>query len=128
LKLRKALVISVAIILLFAGIGCANKTTTPTPPPPGALNQTDANINTTLQTLWAFTNSMVTQNNTGQVTLTTTQKADLNALVTDLNVVDALYQAWHAAGATGSTTQITTAITKAQTDQTTLNAAIQGGK
>ena len=110
--------------------GCANKTSTtpPAPPPVGSINPTDAKLYQTLSPIHDFVNSLVSQNNAGTVTLTANQKALLNQLVNDVNIADALYQAWHNAGATGPTTAITTAIGRAQSDQNSLNAAIQGGK
>lgn len=128
MRLRKHYVIAAILLLLIAG--CAKKTTTTTPPPPGAVNAADAAIYQTLAPIHAFVNSLVAQNNAGQITLTATQKADLNMLVADVNAASVLYQAWHAAGAPSGTgqTAVQNAVSKAQTDQTALNAAIQGGK
>jgi hypothetical protein len=126
--MKKITVALLAAVLCLTAVGCAKKTTTATPPPPGAINSTDATINEALQPIHAFVASMVSQSNAGTVTLTANQKALLNKLVTDVNAADTLYQAWHAAGGAGSTTQINAAITTAQGDQTALNAAIQGGK
>ena len=122
--------IATIVLLLLLTAGCAHNTSTSTPPAPPAnsLNATDATINQTLQPIHAFVASMVQQNNAGTVTLTANQRSLLNQLVTDVNAADALYLAWRQAGATGSTTQINSAITKAQGDQAALNAAIQGGK
>ena len=130
MKLRKSVVTLAIVLLLIAGIGCANKTSTtpPAPPPVGSINSTDATLYQTLSPIHDFVNSLVSQNNAGTVTLTANQKALLNQLVNDVNIADALYQAWHNAGATGPTTAITTAISRAQSDQNSLNAAIQGGK
>ena len=127
--MKHKLTASILTLLLAISVGCAKRTSTSPPAPPtNSINTVDAKLNETLQPIHAFVKSLVEQNNAGTVTLTANQKALLNQLVTDVNVADALYQAWHNAGATGPTTQVNAAITKAQTDQANLNAAIQGGK
>jgi Na+-translocating ferredoxin:NAD+ oxidoreductase RnfC subunit len=128
--MKRRLAIVLVSLLLVAGVGCAKKTTTSTPtaPPTNSLNSTDATLFETLAPIHAFVASMQQQNQAGTITLTANDKVLLNQLIADVNAADLLYQAWHAAGATGATTQINAAITKAQTDQTTLNAAIQAGR
>lgn len=123
-------IVALLLVPLLICVGCAKKTstTTPAPPPAGSLNTFDATTNETLQSIHAFVASMVAQNNAGTVTLTPTQKQLLNQLVTDVNNADVIYQAWHAAGGTGATTTVQAALTKAQTDQTSLNSAISGGQ
>ena len=128
--MKKALTLTLALAICLSVVGCAKKTTTSVPaaPPAGSLNTADATIDQTLEPIHAFVQSMVTQNNTGAIMLTAADKALLNQLVTDVNAADAVYLAWRTAGGTGSTTQVNTAIAKAQADQTSLNASIQGGK
>jgi hypothetical protein len=123
-KLTVGLLISTGLIL----VACKANPSAPPAPPTGSLNSFDADTNTTLETLHAFVDSLVTQNNAGTVMLTATQKADLNQAVKYLNIADSTYQAWHAAGGTGATAPVTAAVTKAQNAKATLNTAIQGGK
>jgi len=127
--MKKVLTLTLALAMCLSVVACANKTTTPPPAPPtGSLNSFDATTNQTLQAIHAFVGSMVAQNNSGAITLTATEKADLNQLVADVNAADLVYQAWHAAGGTGATAPVQTAVSKAQTSQATLNTAIAGGK
>jgi hypothetical protein len=127
--MKKTLTLTLALAMCLSVVACANKTTNPPPAPPtGSLNSFDADTNTALQTIHAFVGSMVAQNNSGAITLTVNQKALLNQLVASVNSADVIYQAWHAAGGTGPTAPVQTAVAKAQSDQNTLNAAITGGK
>ena len=122
--------ISLLIVTMLFTAGCPKNggTTIPTAAPTGSLNTFDATTNETLQAIHAFVASMVAQNNSGAITLTISQKALLNQLVTDVNTADVIYQAWHNAGGTGATAPVSTAINKAQADQNALNTAIAGGK
>ena len=129
--MKQILSITLALAMCLSFAACAKKTSTTTPaapPPAGSLNTFDATTNETLQAIHAFVASMVAQNNSGAITLSVADKALLNQLVTDVNAADVVYQVWHAAGGTGTTTTVTAAVTKAQTDQTTLNSSIAGGK
>ena len=129
---RYTLSLALIAMLLVVGIGCAKKSNTNPPSqalPTNAINQVDADMNSTLQPIHAFVASIVAQNNAGTLTLTVSQKAQLNTLVNAVNLADSTYQTWHAAGAPASgQAQVQTAITNAQTAQTALNATIQGGK
>jgi len=135
---RKRIILVLAIVLSF-GLGCAKAppTIVPSAPPPiGSLNCAvvgqvactfDVDTNATLAAAHAIVLRVVTDNNAGNFVLTASQKSLLNQIVDDLNLADAIFQAWHNAGGSGSTVPVQSAVAKVQADQNALNAVV-GGK
>jgi hypothetical protein len=133
MRMKKSYSLVLALLLVAGALtltGCAKAppTTPPVAPPVGSLNSFDSTTNETLQALHAAVASFVADNNSGKFVLTASQKSLLNQVVTDLNTADLIYQAWHNAGGTEAQAPVTAAVSKVQTDQTALNAALQGGK
>jgi hypothetical protein len=115
----------VVILMLTAGmLGCAKTVTAPVP---GQLNTFDAYAFRTLADAQAAINAFKADVVSGKVTETPTLKTVLNQTITDYNDAETVYQVWRAAGGTGSVTPVSSAISKVQTDITSI-ATTAGGK
>jgi hypothetical protein len=97
--------------------GCKTATA-PTPPlVPGALNQFDQTSYATLLTAQASYNSLLASYKANPSTLASL-KAPLDAAATAINLAEMAWQAYHAAGASATSTQqaaVTTSLAAAQT-------------
>ena len=116
--------LTIAVILLPT-LGCAKHVAAPVP---GQLNTYDAYAYRILFDAQAALNAFRADVTSGKVTETPTIKAYFNQAATDYNTANAVYQGWRAAGGTGSTSTVTVAITKVQTDITNIASAVTAGK
>lgn len=106
--MKRFLIISV---LFLSGCVHSGIVTTPIP---GAVNQFDSDTYQTLATAHAFVESIKLNSKT----LSANEKAIVNQLIVDLNAADALYSAYHTAGApTSQQSAVQTAVAKVQGDQ-----------
>ena len=114
------------VLVLTAGMGCASKSTV-TAPLPGAINSFDQVSYQALMDSQAAINAVKADVASQKVTLTATQKKVLNQAITDYDVAQAAWQAYHA-GATSNTAALTQAINQIVADIAALATQIQGGK
>jgi hypothetical protein len=103
-------------VLLVAG--CKASTA---PLPAGAINTFDADTFRTLADTRAAVSQIQKDVTAGQATLSSTQKAFVNQVITDVNEADVLYQSYHAALSAAptsnpSTTALAAATAKVETD------------
>jgi hypothetical protein len=106
-----SVLILVSILALTAG--CAKTVTAPVP---GQLNTYDAWAFRVLADTQAALNAFRSDISSGKVTETPTIRSAFNQATADYNVAEAAYQAWHAAGGTGSTATLSVQISTVQSD------------
>jgi hypothetical protein len=114
--MRKVLAIALLITLTVA----CHKTVTA--PVPGQLNTFDAYAYRVLFDSQAAINSFKASPS-AQVPAV---KTVLNQAISDYNIAEGAYQAWHATGGSGDTTTISNAISRVQAD--IAGIAAQGGR
>lgn len=113
------------LLCLLLLVGCAKTVTAPIP---GSINSFDSTSYQILSTAHGIAQSLSSQacSNNGNLpncfTPTTTQKNVINAFISDLNVADLVYSAYH--NGTATQAQVTSAIQKVQTDQASLPTSI----
>lgn len=124
-KSRKVGIAVPLVVLMALAAGCAKHVVAPVP---GQLNTFDAYAYRVLSDAQAAINDFKGSVTSGKVAETPTIKNALNQAIQDYNLAMATYQAWHAAGGTGSTTPVSNAITSVQTDINNITAQAGGGK
>jgi len=112
------------VLALAAGMGCAKKTVTA--PLPGAINSFDQTSYQTLMDAQAAINAVKADAASGKVTLTATQKSVLNQAISDYDLAQASWSAYHS-GATADTAGLTSAINQIVADIAALASKIQSG-
>ena len=108
------------VVVLALTVGCAKHVTAPVP---GQLNTFDAYAYRVLADAQAALESFKASPSAQMPAV----KPILNQAITDYNIGEAAYQAWHAAGGTGETAPVSAAISKVQSDIAGI-AAQTGGK
>lgn len=106
--------------------GCAAKNTVQAPLPPGAINAFDATSYRVIMDAHAAIESIRNDVASGKITLTATQKAALNQIISDQNTAQDAYKAYHA-GASNDTAALSAAVAKVTSDLANLATTI-GGK
>jgi hypothetical protein len=112
---QKLVVIAILTILTMA---CAKHAVQA--PVPGQLNTFDAYAYRVLADSQAALNSFKADVTSGKLVPSPTFKTVLNQAIADYNAANSVYQAWHAAGGTGSTQQLSQQINQVSTDIGTL--------
>lgn len=105
--------------LLLATVACHKTVTAPVP---GQINTFDAYAYRVLFDAQAAINSFKGSPSAQEPAV----KTYLNKAIVDYDIAESAYQAWHAAGGTGSTAAITQSITQVQTDITNIATATGG--
>jgi hypothetical protein len=102
---------------------CANRAATA--PVPGSLNTYDAYAFRVLADTQAALNAFKADVASGKVAGTPAIVKALNAAISDYDLANSIYQAWHAAGATGSTSALAVALTNIQTSMSELVGGVK---
>lgn len=105
-----------ALPLMF---GCRAATAPPVPLAPGAVNQFDQTSYQTLLAVQAVYNSLAASYKANPTQLSAL-KAPLDQAATDYNIAEIAWKAYHAAATTANQTVLTAALTKVQTDISTI--------
>jgi hypothetical protein len=113
----KKVITLLLLAVTFSFVGCAKTVTAPVP---GQLNTFDAYAFRVLADTQAALNAFSADVTSGKVTETPAIKSGLNTAINDYNIAEATYQAWRAAGATGSTVALAKQVATVQSDFTTL--------
>lgn len=117
--------IPVLLLSICLLAGCANKAVQA--PVPGQINSFDATSFRVLSDAQAAIDSVKTDVAAGKVTLTDAQKKVFNQVVSDYNLGEASWQAYHS-GATSDTVGLTNAINQLVADIAAVTTQIRGGK
>lgn len=117
--MKKNVLTIVLLPVLIIFTGCANKNVV-TAPVPGSLNTYDAYAFRVLADTQAALNAFKADVASGKVAETPAIKSTLNQTIADYNIAEAVYQAWHTAGGTGSTTSLASSIATVQSDVSSL--------
>lgn len=112
----RAILLTLLFVACVSVSGCMHNATAAAPPPLpiGAVDQTDAKANQTLQTIHAFSARVSGDILAGSVRLSSSQRLSLDRLNAGLNTADAAEQAYHAAGG-GDAAKLDAAVAAVQT-------------
>jgi hypothetical protein len=110
------------ILILALTPGCHHAVA----PVPGQLNTFDAYAYRVLADAQAAINDFKSSVTSGKLPETPTTKAALNQAITDYNLANIAYQAWHSGGGTGSTSTVNGPLNILQNDIATL--PLKGGQ
>jgi len=111
-------------LTLLAALGCAKKVSAPVP---GSINSFDALSYQTLMDVQAAITAVKLDISSGKFAPTPAQKAVVNQAITDYDLAEAAWHAYHS-GATGDATGLSTAINQCIADIAAIASKIQGGK
>jgi 3-oxoacyl-(acyl-carrier-protein) synthase len=106
---------TIILALCLTLAGCHAATTAPPPLAPGALNQFDQTSYQTLLAVQATIHSLQDSYNANPTGLESI-KAPLNQATADYNLADIAWQTYHASATAANQTAVTSALTKVQTD------------
>lgn len=129
---RLFLYLAAFLIAIFVPLGCVHTGPAATVPIPGSLNSFDSTAYQTLRTAHDIAQSFSTQacsnngNKPGCFNPKPAEKTAINQFISDLNLADAVYAAYHNGAQTQAAAQA--AISRVQADQNGLPANITGGK